>query len=166
MKPRRAWETEFHFAARTGDLQTVLTALHDGLTPDQRDQRGNTALILAAKHGHLDVASVLLEHGAEVDARVKWRVTPLFFAVTWGHPEIALLLIEHGADVNHVVAIEERSVCSLAAIHRHRTVLAVMLQRGADPNHRDARGRTALSYAREAEDQETAQLLEQAGGTE
>ncbi|HTE21375.1 MAG TPA: ankyrin repeat domain-containing protein [Armatimonadota bacterium] len=163
MPPRRAWEPAFHYAARTGDLDTLLSTLRGGHDPDQRDQRGNTALALAAQHGHAQVVRTLLAHGADVDREVKWHHTPLVLAVMWSHTDIALLLMDHGAGVHQVSAIEGRSVFSLAVINRLQTVVKALLQRGADPNHRDARGRTALSYAREMDHSEMMQLLSEAG---
>ena len=166
MLPRRAWETDFHYAARTGDLPTVLSALDEGLHPDKRDRRGSTALLLAAQHGQVGVARLLLEHGAQVDSLMKWRFTALALAVMGRHTEVALLLIESGADVNHVVAMEERSIFSLAAICGLYPVVEAMLRRGADPGHRDAVGRTVLSYAREIEDADMVRLLVDAGAVE
>lgn len=164
--PRRAWEADFHYAARTGDLPTVLSALREGLPPDKRDQRGRTALTLAAQYGHLEVVRALLAQGADVDCQVKWHFTPLVLAVSRRHSEVALLLIEHGANVNQVVALEERSVFTLAVLYRQGSVVEAMLRRGADPHHQDARGRTALSYAREIKDADLTRLLLQGGAAQ
>jgi len=74
-----------HFAARLGEVGLARRLLDSGVSPNLRDEEGNTPLHLALRHGR--VAYLLLERGADPTAKNRLGLTPLFLARERGaHP--------------------------------------------------------------------------------
>ena len=119
---------------------------------------GMTALLFAARDGHLEAARALIESGANVDQVAGGEgSSPLVIAIANGHYTVAKQLLDAGADPN------EANVDGLAPLYatvnmrfapvswapNPRTdqeavdaleLLAALLDAGADPNARIARG--------------------------
>jgi ankyrin repeat protein len=112
---------------------------------------GETPLVTAARSGSAEVVEMLLAAGAEVNARGARGQTPLMFAAAQRHPQVVKALLAHGADVN-------------ARSH-------VWSQRLAQPpwSHVETMkdflmgGNTALMFAVQSGDLESAKLLVEAG---
>ena len=95
------------FATLTLDLQTL----------EQRDDQGNTALILATSHNLTGIAKKLLNssNSINVNACNHQQKIPLFWAAYHGNTELALALLKQGAtpfpgeqDGNWPIAIASR----------------------------------------------------------
>ena len=67
------------------------------LSPNIKDNAGNSALILAAVEGQLEEVEALLAAGANVKTRNKSGKSALSIATEKGYAEIAQLLKKHGA---------------------------------------------------------------------
>ena len=63
-----------------------------------RNDNGETPLILAAKEGHNDFVSVLLEFHANVSISDNLQHTALYYAGERGFNEIVEKLLENGAE--------------------------------------------------------------------
>ncbi len=85
-----------HHAAADGNVKKVSALLAKGVSPDQRDTEGNTALHFARKR---KMINVLLDAGANVDARNNDGLTPLFMRIPDAFSN-AYLLLARGANVN------------------------------------------------------------------
>lgn len=114
------------WAAANGHLHVMKRLLSCGVDvnrslPDDHTSATNTgtALCWAARGGHLEVVKLLLDHGAEVDACGDLRATPLLLAVQ-----------RFGINSSHA-----------------ESVVALLLQHGANIAYRDRQGRTPLFYA-------------------
>jgi ankyrin repeat protein len=125
----------------------VRMLLSKGADVNARTTDGETALMLAFRERNdvsTEVVRELVEHGADVSAENNLGVSVLWFAVGhMGHrPEVVEYLLSHGANPNaHGVLV--------AAVDsdRQRAVVQALLAKGADPNVKDEKGRTALSLA-------------------
>jgi ankyrin repeat protein len=74
----------------------------------------------------LDEDPTLLVQEQEDDS--VWRVTPLHFAVAGGHKELANTLIKRGAKVEPYT----RLLCNAAVRMKHRELIPILLDGGAD----------------------------------
>ena len=105
-----------------------------------------------------DLAKVkeLLDSGTDINIRIRGNLTPLGRASQLGFKEIANLLIERGANVNEIYSPEYKreTPLILAAAKRESAagsdylgLITLLLDKGADVNHRTGRGETPLSIA-------------------
>ena len=136
-------------SAKTRALQVRLATLllDRGLPIDAPYGRDTcTALFEAvARARNIELVRFLLERGAEVHAAPGGG---LFAAAWWQDLEILDVLLDAGADMEVVVGVTP----FLAAWSWKRFDAAKHLaQRGADVNHQDRKGRTALHIALEKE---------------
>lgn len=93
-------------AAFGDDTKRVMGMVNSGSPVDQRDEIGNTALVIAAGRGNEDLVKALLKAGANVNATTSKTVssarggTALIYAVRAGYKSIAKRLVDAGAKVN------------------------------------------------------------------
>ena len=166
--PNNLAATPLHVAAALGNLAVVTLLLEAGADPNAPTLQGNTSAHEAARHGSLDVMLALLDGGADVNARTRVGNEPLVVAVNGGRSiELIEALLEAGADVN---AADERRRTPLHwalalgasipadAVRPPRgtvgppraseaSIVATLLEHGADPNARTDVGWTALHDA-------------------
>ena len=84
------------------------------------------------------------------------------FAASYGSVPITETLLRNGANPNVVPNDNEGKTALMAAASKgHKEVVELLLQYNADPNLRNKKSQTALSYA----EGDTKQLLIAAGGT-
>ncbi len=141
-------------------------------------ERGQTALMWAAAGGHADVARRLLESGGGVRVRTTGRFTALMFAARAGDLETVQLLLEAGAELearaidgSTPLLVASRSTDALAGIDwriipyasGHEETAHYLIERGADVNAADRRGRTAVHAAVETNRPNLAAALIAAG---
>jgi ankyrin repeat protein len=170
-------ETPLMTCAATGNVDGVKALLAKSAdTKAVEKKKGQTALMWAVAEKHPEVVKVLIAGGADVNARSKvipnrepYKIessnifggsyepgvyfpkttggsTPLVFAAQQGDVESAQHLLAAGAKVDE--ASPEDGTPLIVAAHSGREKLALLLlERGADPNARDAFGVTALHYA-------------------
>ncbi len=158
------------WAVNTGREATVKALIDGGADVNQTTYSG-TPLQVAAALGHLEIARMLIHAGADLEAKGV-RGTPLNMAITGNHSALALLLLQHHAQpvglesaaslgqlevvtelLNRGAALEERSrdhetTPLLAACQSGQSaVVERLLEAGANPHARDARGSDACHLA-------------------
>lgn len=94
-----------HFAAHRGDATAVAQLIAAGVDVDERNHRGDTALMLAAERGHTAIVKALLDAGADIQAENKVGETAWVRAATFKREETEAVLLEAGAvvDTNKLV---------------------------------------------------------------
>lgn len=140
--------TALHWAAVTGDKESIDSILDAGFDVNTRGAGGYTALHLAAQKGNAKAIEHLVNRGADVTASTEDGVTPLHLIAYSGVSDCLQLLHEKGASLDCVnsegytplhIAIEEKKI----------GVIMGLLKRGADPLLKTNDGESGLDLANE-----------------
>ena len=142
-----------HSAARSDRVAVVQVLLTHGAPIDQADTDGRTALHDAAFWGSANSLKLLIRSGANVSARGKWG-TPLHEAFRWPFPEppsegrrkCVHALVKAGANVNEPDENGD-TLLHLAMRNGGKEAVEMLLRLGADPDLRNAAGKTPLEVA-------------------
>ncbi len=130
------------------DTLLIAKLIKEGSDPNVLDSYGTSPLMNACRWANAEIVRTLLSNGATVDSprSAKGR-TPLIVACAYySGITVCRLLIEHGADVNALTSANETALM-LAASNAKVAVVDYLLEKGANPNLKDAKGKTALDYA-------------------
>ena len=108
---------------------------------------GRTALALASSCNYTEVMQCLIDNGADVNRNNDGDLgyTPLEEAAREGHKEAIVLLLEHNANIDKGNTINSNALIG-ASIGAHNDILKFLLEKGANINHTDNNGQTALHY--------------------
>jgi ankyrin repeat protein len=107
--------------------------------------------------------ALLVQAGADIEAPDGLDRRPLSRAAAAGNTEVVAFLLDHGAEIDGRNGIYHRTALIEAAYLGRLDSARLLLQRGADINARDDRGKSALWYAATPESYSPAggpQLLE------
>jgi len=89
-----------------------------------------------------------LDGGINVNAIDKDGWTPLILASHFGREDVVRHLILHGANVNAIISKDVFfggwTALHTAALHNHIEIVTLLVENGADINHADNEGKTAL----------------------
>lgn len=141
-----------HWAAMGDCTSCVDLLLTNGFPVDQKNSRGETALVYAAASGDSVLAHKLLKAGADPDVNFNEAgYTLLMDASFEGQIEVAQSLIEAKAQVNRQDG-EGKSPLHYAAKEGHKELIALLIKAGANPKLTDKNGRKPLDYALEYHD--------------
>lgn len=162
-------------AALRADAPGVRAALRSGQAINQKNPKGQTALMLAASKGATDVVRILLNEGATVDARDNEGFTALGYAAFQGDSQSVRQLLRAGAnafsrtqngytplyyagasgDVETVKALMDdaggseggSSPLHGAAAYNRANMIAFLVENEFDIDQTDANGQSALMVA-------------------
>lgn len=140
--------TPLHVACMSGNESMMKLLISKGADLNLGNQYGNTPLHSACLQGGISAVKFLLEHGANINEPNHLKSTPLHFACynDKENVELATFLMSTGASL----ATEDSELATplqVAAIKGHAKMCKMFVEGGADPNHYDAQGRTAVSLA-------------------
>jgi ankyrin repeat protein len=162
-----------YFASRNGQVGVVRELLEHDPDLGFRAFIGGTPLHWAYYGGSHDVVALLLGAGADPSLRdYEYGCTPHAFgicvAASWGFPSLLERALQ--MDPSSVNILEGRGTpLHEAARAGHSRLVDALLAAGANPEIRDADGKTPLDLARAEAQHETAELLRSRGraaGTE
>jgi ankyrin repeat protein len=149
-------------AAQAGDPAGMARALAAGATPNARNRRGESALLIALKNDRTDLALQMLAAGSDVNLAAANGVTPLMAAAHGGYADIASTLLDKGADVNAVDQLRKTAMI-YAAGQGHSDVVLLLIHAGVDPNALYDHELTALMWAAGYGHDDTVRVLLDAG---
>ena len=133
-------------AIMSGDTETAVALLRQGIDVNVAKPDGTTGLHWAAHLDDADAAALLLGAGADAEAQNRYGATPLVLASQRGSGATVEALLEAGADANTVFGGEH--VLMTAARSGSAKAVTALLASGADANYREpSRGQTALMWA-------------------
>lgn len=142
---------------RNDDLSTLKTRLTNGAHVDTADSRGTTLLLHAAAIGSPEAVKLLLDSGANVKAKNQVDETALLLGA--GDFRKVRALVEAGADVNAASKLGRTPLIAAAFCDGCSAIVKYLLDHGADPKAKDARGITALNNAADANDLDSMKFL-------
>lgn len=178
-------DTALMMAARTGKPDALRVLLETGAKVNAAESWGGTTpLMWAAAERHAAAVKVLIDGGADVNARTKFVgaangrgfegrapkadvadqkpedfasgwLTPLMLSAREGDVESARLLVAAGADVK-ALAGDGKNALSLAIFNGNYEVASYLVDAKADVNNADTQRFTALYWAVDRRNMETA----------
>jgi len=138
-------QTALMTAARNGKTDAVRALIRRGAKVNATESfKGQSPLMFAAGEGNTAAVEMLIEFGADLRARSKAGFTPLLFAVRNNRHETAKFLLAHGANANDSIAgangAPATAAINIAVLNADFDLASLLLDAGANPNVRDARG--------------------------
>jgi ankyrin repeat protein len=148
-------------AAENGRVETM-RFLIERFKPDvnAKDAEGTTALLYAARRGQTEAVRLLLDSRADVHAADNHGRTALMYAAMSGYAATTSLLVERRAAVNGRDKAGNTALILAARYAGDAGVVRALLAGGADPNLKDAKGRTARSIAAARQNRDAAVALQ------
>ncbi|XP_073329538.1 uncharacterized protein ankrd50l isoform X2 [Pagrus major] len=128
------------------EMATLLTE-KGGVTLESRDSEGRTALHVASWLGCVEMVDLLLKHGANPNAQDTEGRPPMHSVAWTGHGEVGHHLIEASGVNIDLACYQGATALSIAAQEGHANIVAMLLERGANPDHMDKYGRTPVKVA-------------------
>jgi ankyrin repeat protein len=123
-----------HYAAASGDLQSVLHVLAASPDLEARDQGKQNALfnLVNAPAPSVAAAEALLDAGLDLLALGSYEQTALAAAARRGNAELVELFVRRGAPVDQPGSFGRPPIIA-ALRERHLAIVDLLLERGADP---------------------------------
>ncbi len=179
--------TPLMWAAGYQSLEMVKILLKAGADVNALSQGINPPLMIASSYNNKEIVEELLKYGADIHLKNSDGETALFAASTLGfqinlaqylaeegkdpeplpqdaaakHAEIAKLLIQRGANVNETNKDNKTPLLWAVTFPNHAPIVKVLLDAGADIHHKNNKGRDAFAIAKDANDPEVLQLLQE-----
>lgn len=157
-------DTALMLAARTGKTDAINVFLNHGADVNKTNNEGQTALMWAAAAKNAAAIKLLIEHKADVNAKTHpapppkpldtifsapypvGGMTALLFAARQNDLESTKALLDGGAGIN-LGAADGTTPVLVAILNGHYSLASFLLDKGADPNAADSKGRAALFAA-------------------
>jgi ankyrin repeat protein len=134
---------ELQDAVTVGDSARVEMLIRKGVLIDERNNAGETALLLAVKHDRTAIAEELMAAGASINARAKNKDTPWLLAGASGRTEIIRDMIPRGPDLS--IRNRYGGNALIPACERgHVETIKLLLTTSIDVNHVNNLGWTCL----------------------
>jgi uncharacterized protein len=147
--------TALFYAVQTDRVKTARLLVAAGADPNSEGRNGTTPLEAAAFNGNKQIVDFLLKSGADAQHIDRTGKTAIVYAVARGFSDIAERLLATGIDVNARYG-NDLTALMWAAGHSNDVpkeegvaTIALLLDRGAQIDDQDNRGRTALMIAAE-----------------
>jgi ankyrin repeat protein len=155
--------TALIWAAHRNDAEMADLLLRAGADVKAANDYGSTALYAAAANADPQIAEKLLAAGADANAHLLSGETPLMEAAERGNLETLRVLLSHGASPNAREANGGQTALMWGISERHSAVTEELVRHGADVNARSNNGFTALMFAAQVGDADSARVLLGAG---
>lgn len=135
-----------HWAVVYGNYEAVRLLIDAGIDVNRVDDTGKPLLNLAVKYSDTRMCKMLIDAGADLNAASSMEgYTPILEASRIKNSELVKLFIDNGADYE---ATDDNDWVALnhATYNMDAKTLLVLLESGANPNHKSVIGRTPLFY--------------------
>ncbi|XP_077502439.1 ankyrin repeat-rich membrane spanning [Amblyomma americanum] len=134
-------------AINAGDLHSLERSLNSKIvSPDERDENGQTLLMIAAQCGQLPIVEELIRQGADVHLEDLDNWTALLNAAKEGYTDVVSELVMHNADIEHR-DMGGWTALMWACYKGHTETAKYLLEQGAFPNVHDLNHMSCLIWA-------------------
>ncbi|MFI8976590.1 ankyrin repeat domain-containing protein [Nocardia asteroides] len=138
-------------ATKNRASEAAVALIEAGADVNAKDDLQDSAYLYAGAEGFDEILEPALRHGADLRSVNRYGGTALIPASEHGHVSTVRMLIAAGVEVNHVnkprwTALQEAIVYGDGS-QRYQETVTALLAAGADPQIRDADGRTAPQNA-------------------
>lgn len=140
--------TALMFAIKNPNHKVFMKLLELGANPNAVDRFGQSVFMCAAQNFSLDDLEILIKHGAKTTYPCRSR-TALMYAVYNKDLRIIPFLLKHGEKINAVLfEAKKQNALIYACYHKAAPeVIELLLDYGANAEHKDWDGHNALYYA-------------------
>ena len=115
----------------------------------QTNETGESVLASALRTGcEMETLLLLCQNGADIFDFDDEGVSIFDMAITYDNKEMVLYLIEQAQDVNKTTRKSGFTALMAAACYGRVEIVKILLENGADINTKDAKGFTAVDFAR------------------
>lgn len=139
-------DTRLVDAAESKSWATVAELVGQGVSVNQAQPDGMTAIHWAVYHDNQKTVRLLIEAKCNVNATTRYQVTPLSIACQLGRPDSAEHLLAAGADANAILPGGE-TLLMTACRTGNASVVRSLLEHKAQINATERRGQTASMWA-------------------
>jgi ankyrin repeat protein len=132
-----------YLAVQRGDIEQLQRHVHWDSDLNSLDPDGNRPLHVLAERGNIVAVKQLLRAGVDINAKDRAGRTALHRALLAGRTQLASVLVAQGADFDPstlLIDVAQNDVPD-------RDVISWLVARGADPEHTNDQGDTALIIA-------------------
>ncbi|MDT1996319.1 ankyrin repeat domain-containing protein [Carnobacterium divergens] len=158
-------------ATQENNIATAKALLEAGADVNQQDQLQDSPFLYAGAEGRFEILTLMLDKKPNYNLLNRYGGTALIPAAEKGHVDnVRLLLEKTPIDVNHInqsgwTALLEAIVLSDGG-ETQQEIIQLLLEHGADPNKKDSRGISPLTYAKQKGYGRIATMLVEYGGQE
>ena len=158
-------------ATQENNIATATALLEAGADVNQQDQLQDSPFLYAGAEGRFEILTLMLDKKPNYNLLNRYGGTALIPAAEKGHVDnVRLLLEKTPIDVNHInqsgwTALLEAIVLSDGG-ETQQEIIQLLLEHGADPNKKDSRGISPLTYAKQKGYGRIATMLVEYGGQE
>lgn len=151
--------TPLHHAAERGLVGCVAVLIEHGADVQTTDNSGFSPLLWAIVARQEDIVDQLLSMGADANSLSADGRSAIAWAARMGQVSIARLLLDRGASMHDALNRQRTTPLEEAAASGNLHIVELLIRRGADPNHRDRDGWSAIHWAAEEGHQEIVSFL-------
>lgn len=152
-------QTPLHYAAARDFTNGIELMVEYGVDTELTDHYGFTPYLWAVIAGQRDATVSMLNLGVDINSTSADGKSALGWAASLGYSSIAEVLAMHGADVMSITRNTQIAPLEEAAACGSFPTVQLLLRYGADPNHRDLNGWSAIHWAAEEGHLEIVRLL-------
>ncbi len=144
--------TPAHVAAFFRRRTTLATLLRNGTNPNALESDRYDIITIAAVANDAETIRVALRHGAKAtNITSRYDGTALIAAAHLGNVEAVRVLVDAGAPLDHINNLHWTALLEAVILGdggpRHRAIVKILLDAGADTEIADASGVTPLGHA-------------------